>query len=293
MSSFEESCEIDKRKSHAEAQKRYRAKIKSEGLVQKSSEMSSKDLAHKRELDRKYQKNKKTKMSKEEKDSFKAKDRERKARERKAKKERGMKEKEKKEEDLDALKKKKLRQRRNDNRVQRKIRDERTKEERENRNAEQAESMRLKRSELSTKSKVLAVMKAKEGMRVCRSRKFGYLRKYKQRKIRHEIDPYSYRDVLVDSNGYSTSILFFERREKLNKKKRVYRDSKEVAEQKRKERLKRMNRNRVNKYRLKKKRLLEEPVIIEDYGEKGAYELLRESNIREFERLKQESGLFI
>ena len=293
MSSFEERYEIDKRKSHAEAQKRYRAKIKSEGLVQKSSEMSSKDLAHKRELDRKYQKNKKTKMSKEEKDSFKAKDRERKARERKAKKERGMKEKEKKEEDLDALKKKKLRQRRNDNRVQRKIRDERTKEERENRNAEQAESMRLKRSELSTKSKVLEVMKAKEGMRVCRSRKFGYLRKYKQRKIRHEIDPYSYRDVLVDSNGFSTSILFFERREKLNKKKRMYRDSKEVAEQKRKERLKRMNRNRVNKYRLKKKRLLEEPVIIEDYGEKGAYELLRESNIREFERLKQESGLFI
>ena len=54
-----------------------------------------------------------------------------------------------------------------------------------------------------------------------------------------------------------------------------------------------MNRNRVNKYRLKKKRLLEEPVIIEDYGEKGAYELLRESNIRELERLKQESGLFI
>ena len=106
------------------------------------------------------------------------------------------------------------------------------------------------RSELSIKSKVLEVMKAKEGMRVCRSRKFGYLRKYKQRKIRHELDPYSYRDVLVDSNGFSTSILFFERREKLNKKKRMYRDSKEVAEQKRKERLKRINRN---KYRLKKK----------------------------------------
>ena len=36
------------------------------------------------------------------------------------------------------VKKKKLRQRRNDSRVQRKIRDERTEEERENRNAEQA-----------------------------------------------------------------------------------------------------------------------------------------------------------
>ena len=294
MSSFEERYEIDKRKSHAEAQKRYRAKIKSEGLVQKRSEMSSKDLAHQRELDRKYQKNKKTKMSKEEKDSFKAKDRERKARERKAKKEREIKEKEKKKEDLDALNKKKLRQRRNNNRVQRKIRDERTEEEKENRNAEQAESMRNKRSELSTKSKVLAVMRAKEGMRVCRSRKFGYLRKYKQRKIRHPYDPFRYGDFCVNKDGFSTHpwMDYFERRRKNKGVRRLERDTKEVAEQKLKERLKKMNRDRVKKYRLKIKKLLEEPVILEETGEKGAYELLREKNIKEFEKLKQESGLF-
>ena len=38
--------------------------------------------------------------------------------------------------------------------------------------------------------------------------------------------------------------------------------------------------------------MLQEPVIIENYGEKGEYELLREKNIQEFERLKEESGLF-
>ena len=53
-----------------------------------------------------------------------------------------------------------------------------------------------------------------------------------------------------------------------------------------------MNRDRVKKYRLKINKLLEEPVILEEKGEKGAYELLREKNIKEFEKLKQESGLF-
>ena len=38
--------------------------------------------------------------------------------------------------------------------------------------------------------------------------------------------------------------------------------------------------------------MLKEPVIIEDVGQKGEYELLRERNIKEFERLKRESGLF-
>ena len=40
------------------------------------------------------------------------------------------------------------------------------------------------------------------------------------------------------------------------------------------------------------KKLLQDPVFIDDYGPKGDYELLREKNIRELERLKKESGLF-
>ena len=73
---------------------------------------------------------------------------------------------------------------------------------------------------------------------------------------------------------------------------RTYRDTKEVSEIQRKENLKRMNRIRVNRHREKVKKLLEEPVIIEEKGEKCEYEKLRERNIREFERLKKESGLF-
>ena len=53
-----------------------------------------------------------------------------------------------------------------------------------------------------------------------------------------------------------------------------------------------MNRNRVKKHRLKVKKLLQEPVIIKDYGPKGDYELLREKNIRELEKLKKDSGMF-
>ena len=60
----------------------------------------------------------------------------------------------------------------------------------------------------------------------------------------------------------------------------------------RKENLKRLNRMRVEKHREKIKKMLKEPVIIKDYGLKGEYELLRERNIKEFEMLKKDSGLF-
>ena len=53
-----------------------------------------------------------------------------------------------------------------------------------------------------------------------------------------------------------------------------------------------MNRVRVKRHRLKVKKKLEEPVIIDSYGKKGEYELIRERNIRELEKLKQKSGLF-
>ena len=65
------------------------------------------------------------------------------------------------------------------------------------------------------------------------------------------------------------------------------------TKQERNEELRRMNRIRVERHRMKVKRILQEPVIIENYGEKGDYELLRDKNIQELERLKKESGLFI
>ena len=225
-------------------------------------------------------------MTEEERDIFKAKDRKRKAEERKAKKE-----KERKEEidDLNTQKRKKLIQKKN-RRTQMKIRNKRTEEEKERRNAEQTERMRMFRSEMTIQCKKLAVMKAKVGMRTCS--KFGYLRKYKQRKRRDETDPYRYGDAGVSRNGYSILTLYLSRRRKQKLITRSYRVSEEAAEIQRKENLKRMNRIRVNRHRQKMKKLLEEPVLIEENGEKCEYEKLREKNIQEFERLKKQSGLF-
>ena len=52
------------------------------------------------------------------------------------------------------------------------------------------------------------------------------------------------------------------------------------------------NRLRVKRHRQKIKKLLQKPVIIEENGSKSDYELLREKNMEELERLKKESGLF-
>ena len=73
---------------------------------------------------------------------------------------------------------------------------------------------------------------------------------------------------------------------------REYRKKQKSEEIERKENLKRMNRVRVQRHRLKVKKMLEEPVIIDSNGTKGEYEMIRERNIRELEKLKQESGLF-
>ena len=274
----------EKKKRHAEAQKRYRSK---KG-IQKRSEKSPKDQAYLRELDRKNQKNKKANMTEEERDIFKAKDRKRKAEERKAKKEKERKA-EAEIDDLNTQKRKKLIQKKN-RRTQMKIRNKRTEEEKERRNAEQTERMRMFRSEMTIQCKKLAVMKAKVGMRACS--KFGYLREYKQRKRRDETDPYRYGDAGVSRNGYSILTLYLSRRRKQKLITRSYRVSEEAAEIQRKENLKRMNRIRVNRHRQKMKKLLEEPAIIEENGEKCEYEKLREKNIQEFERLKKQSGLF-
>ena len=275
---------MKRKKRHSEAQKRYRRK---KG-IQKRSEKSPEDQAHLKELDRKNQKNKKANMTEEERDIFKAKDRKRKAEERKAKKEKERKA-EAEIDDLNTQKRKKLIQKKN-RRTQMKIRNKRTEEEKERRNAEQTERMRMFRSEMTIQCKKLAVMKAKVGMRACS--KFGYLREYKQRKRRDETDPYRYGDAGVSRNGYSILTLYLSRRRKQKLITRSYRVSEEAAEMQRKENLKRMNRIRVNRHRQKMKKLLEEPVIIEENGEKCKYETLREKNIQKFERLKKQSGLF-
>ena len=100
----------------------------------------------------------------------------------------------------------------------------------------------------------------------------GYLREYKQRKRRHQNDPYRYGDAGVSRNGYSILTLYLSRRRKQKLITRLYRDTEEASEKQRKENLKRMNRIRVNRHRQKVKKLLEEPVIIEEKGEKCEYE---------------------
>ena len=81
--------------------------------------------------------------------------------------------------DIKAQKKKKLIQEKN-RKTQMQIRDERTEEEKERRNAEQTERMRMKRLEMTTNCKKLARVKAKEGMRVCS--KFGYRKRIQTKK---------------------------------------------------------------------------------------------------------------
>ena len=74
----------------------------------------------------------------------------------------------------------------------------------------------------------------------------------------------------------------------------MYFDKKKAAEtdEERKEKLRRLNRLRVQKHRLRVRKMLLQPVVIPDYGEKGEYECIRDKNIQELERLKKESGLF-
>ena len=269
-----EEQNIDKRKRHAEAQKRYKEK----------------NLAKLRESNKNIQNKKRTNMTKVEKDSVRARDREFKAKKRIKIKETEIKEKEKmedKKKELDShpLKKSKLRQKKNNKRIQRKIRDEFTEEQKERRHAEQATMMREMRSDFTRLGKKLARRKARKGMKVCR--KFGFLKKYKQRKSRCEYDAYKIREHGTDKNGFTW---FFKKR--MQKYLREYRKKQKSEEIERKENLKRMNRVRVQRHRLKVKKMLEEPVIIDSNGTKGEYEMIRERNIRELEKLKQESGLF-
>ena len=65
-----------------------------------------------------------------------------------------------------------------------------TAETKERRNAERTEKIGMKRLVITNNCKKLGVMKAKEGMRVLSKLCYLNLREYKQRKRRHENDPY-------------------------------------------------------------------------------------------------------
>ena len=126
-------------------------------------------------------------------------------------------------------------------------------------------------------------MKARHGMRLCR--KFGYLGEYKQRKKRDSYNAFRY-CRWANKNGFSVHFPY-DRRQRMKRKgeKRSFRKSDENMKQLN-------NRLRVKRHRQKIKKLLQKPVIIEENGLKSDYELLREKNIEELERLKKESGLF-
>ena len=301
--SEEEKCE--KRRKNAEAVKRYRAKKGKRAR----SEMEPEELDWKRALDRKNQNKRRANMTKEEIDAVRAKDRERKAKDRREKKrdESDNKVKVRKSTliDLNDLEKKKLKQRKYNCTVNKKIKDSRPDEDKEKHNASLAERMRTRRSMMTEEGEILARIKAKKGMRLCR--KFGYLRQYKQRKIRDVFDASKIASYGVNRYGFSSLSYNYKkkqervvRRYRKNQKKmhkisklEYYKMAKENTEEmNKKEELKKKNKIRVQRHRKKVKKMLQEPVILEEYSEKGPYELLREKNIREFDRLKKESGLF-
>ena len=108
-----EEEEIDRKKRHAEAQRRYRENKGNK----KRSEMSSEEKNWRRLLDRENQRKRRTNMTKEQKDAIRAKDRERKPK------------KGRKKRNIDCKEKQTGRQQKNNCRIQRKIRENRTEEE--------------------------------------------------------------------------------------------------------------------------------------------------------------------
>ena len=236
--------------------------------------MSSQDLNWKRAQDRENQQYRRANMTQEERDIIKAKDRFRKAKQNQ----------EKKDNTIVFKGGKASKQQKNNNRTQKKIRDKRIEEDKEKMNAYQAESMRKLRSNLTNQEQILSRMKAKNGMRL--SRKFGYLGEYKQRKARCSYDAFKYCRYRAHKNGYAKNYPY-------DRKKKMERKGERRLFRKKQESLKQLNnRLRVKRHRLKIKKMLQEPVVIEEDGKMSDYELLREQNIKEFDKLKKESGLF-
>ena len=262
------------RKKNADRIRSLRAKK----VPKKRSEMSPDELAKVRALDRFKKIKKRQNMTDEQKKETKEKDRGVKARKRSLDKKNETKRKIKEKKEVNTQKyllkmgKNKLNQLLKNCRIQQKIEAKRTTEEIDYIQDEKVENMREKRSKMTKFSKMLSRIQAREGMR--EHRRFGFLREYKQRRRRVDFD------ILKWKEGENPVNEYFE------KVKEV-----ETAEE-RNEELRRMNQIRVQRHRMKVKRMLQEPIIIETYGEKGPYELLREKNMQEFENMKKDSGLF-
>lgn len=245
----------------------------------KRSEMDPDELAKERAKDRYKKMQKRKKMTEEKKEKIRARNRENMARKRsqnrankKNKKDLVKKKKKHSAAFLLGLGEKRMKQLMNNCRIQSKIEAKRTQEQMEEIQVKKVEKMREKRLEMSEIEDQRWRIQARQWMREWRNH--GFLREYKQRKRRNSLDP---RIWSMESHAIS---------EYFDKVKEV------ETKQERNEELRRMNRIRVERHRMKVKRILQEPVIIENYGEKGEYELLRDKNIQEFERLKKESGLF-
>ena len=277
---WKNKTEEEKRKEREKTAEKVR-KSRAKNGRQKRSEMNPSELKRQRMMDSKNKKEKKKSMTEEEKAAARAKDRERKAR--KCSKFKGKEEKQRKDKDerktnsdlvtgLNKFGKRKKKQLTNNCWIQERLRVERTNEEEEEVQVRQVKSMRKKRSEISEEGKMLAKIQAREGMRD--HREYGYMREYKQRKRRKSYNPDSWE---LEPDAVSE---YFEKRKQ------------EETEQERKEESKRKNRIRVERHRLKIKKLLQDPVIIENYGEKSKYKLVREKNILERETKMKKSGLF-
>lgn len=257
----EEEKKIE-RKKNAERIRLYRAKKGQK----KRSDMTPDELAKERAKDRNKKRRKRMKMTDMQRDKVKAKDRERKARKRRQRETKNV------AEETSQKTKQKLKQLSNNCRIQDKIEKERAPEEKECIQVEKAEVEFKRSSNVTLNSKLLKRIQTRIGMR--EHRRYGFLREYKQRKKRNIVDLELWKNIPNPISEYFKKV-------------------KEVeTEEERKEELKRKNRIRVERHRLKVKKLLQEPLTIESYGEKGAYELLREKNIQEFDKLKKESGLF-
>ena len=265
------------RKKDAERKKLKRK----ESGQKKRSEMNSTQLAQVRAIDKTRKKKERIEMTEEQREKIKEKDRERARKRRKSRAtNNNTEENEQKAKELSGCSKtgmlieerKKMKVLTNNCKIKEKVRTKMTQDEIENIQVGEVNKMRDKRNKMTKNGKMLARLHARVGMR--EHRKFGFLREYKQRKKRDSFDPECW---TKEPNPVS---------EYFKKVKEV-----ETPEE-RKEELKRMNRIRVERHRMKVKKMLQEPIIMKTNCEKGPYELLREKNIKEFEELKKNSGLF-
>ena len=239
----------------------------------KRSEMNPEELAKLRAQDRYRKMQRRREMTADQREEIRAKDREATAKKRRQdkldkekKKTKGNNKREKPQLDLLRLEKNKMKQLSKNCKTQHKLEIRRTEEEIETILDEKVEKISERRFKMTKDGKMLARIYAREGMR--EHRRFGFLREYKQRRNRSwKREPHPVSE-------------YFEKVKEVE------------TEEERKAELKRKNRIRVERHRMKVKRMLQEPILIETFQEKGAYELLRERNIKEFEKKKKDSGLF-